>query len=146
MTIYLGADHNAWSLKEKLKLSLQKQGHKVSDQGNLKNETNDDYPDFAKRVALMIKKNKTSVGILLCGSGQGMTMAANRFRHIRATLGYSTAAVINARQDEDANVLCLAANDLTQKKSEELIKVFLETTFSKLPRHKKRIEKLNKLG
>lgn len=145
MTIYLGADHNGWQLKEKIKAALQKQGHKVSDQGNLNFQATDDYPDFAKKVALMIKKNKNSVGILLCGTGQGMCMAANRFNHLRATFGYNKAAVISAREDENANVLCLVAKELNTKKAESLIKAFLDTPFSKLPRHQRRIKKLNSL-
>lgn len=145
MTIYLGADHNGWSLKEKIKASAQKRGFKVSDQGNLKLEADDDYPDFAKRVALMMKKNKDSVGILICGSGQGMCMSANRFPHLRATLGYSEKAVIKARQDEDANVLCLSGRELNFTQAEKMIKAFFHTEFSKIPRYKKRITKLSKL-
>src|SRR3989339_848712 len=110
MTIYLGADHDGWLLKEKIKLSLQKQGYKVSDQGNLKHEADDDYPDYAKRVALMMKKNKDSRGILCCDSGQGMLMAANRFQHLRAAFAHSEASIKQARQDEDVNVLCLMTN------------------------------------
>ncbi|MCB9802991.1 RpiB/LacA/LacB family sugar-phosphate isomerase [Candidatus Nomurabacteria bacterium] len=145
MTIFIGADHNGWQLKEKIKLALQKQRHKVSDQGNLSFQATDDYPDFAKKVALMIKKNKNSVGILLCGSGQGMCMAINRFAHIRAVVAHSKSAIKAARQDEDVNVICLPAKELNLKKSQELIKVFFETPFSKLPRHQKRIKKLSSL-
>ncbi len=145
MTIFLGADHDGWELKEQIKTALQSQGHKVSDQGNLKHEPDDDYPDFAKKVAIMMKKNPTSLGILLCDSGQGMMMAANRFKHLRAVFAYSTEATIGARQDEDANVLCLAAKELNLKKAQSLIDTFLNTPFSKLARHKKRIQKLKKL-
>lgn len=145
MTIFLGADHDGWALKEQIKTSLQSQGHKVSDQGNLKHEADDDYPDFAKKVSLMMKKNPTSFGILLCDSGQGMMMAANRFRHIRAAFGYSIEAIIAARQDEDANVLCLVAKELNLKKAQSSIDTFLNTPFSKLTRHKRRIQKLKKL-
>lgn len=146
MTIYLGADHDGWALKEKIKLSLQAQGHKVSDQGNLKHEADDDYPDYAKRVAVMMKKNKDSRGILCCDSGQGMMMAANRFRHLRAAFGHDEASIKQARQDEDINVLCLMTKDLSLKKAKNLINSFLNSTFSKATRHKRRIQKLNKLG
>lgn len=145
MTIFLGADHDGWTLKEQIKIALQSQGHKVSDQGNLVHEADDDYPDFAKKVAIMMKKNPTSLGILLCDSGQGMMMAANRFKHLRAAFGYSTEAILGARQDEDANVLCLVAKELNLKKAQSLIDTFLNAPFSKLARHKRRIQKLKKL-
>ncbi len=145
MTIFLGADHDGWALKEQLKTALQSQGHKVSDQGNFVHEAEDDYPDFAKKVAIMMKKNPTSLGILVCDSGQGMMMAANRFKHLRAAFGYSSEAIIGARQDEDANVLCLVAKDLNLKKALNLIETFFNTPFSKLARHKRRIQKLKKL-
>ena len=145
MTIFLGADHDGWVLKEELKIALQSQGHKVSDQGNLLHEAEDDYPDFAKKVAIMMKKNPKSIGILICDSGQGMMMAANRFKHLRAAFGYSQEAIIGARQDEDANVLCLIAKELNLKKALNLIETFLNTPFSKKLRHKRRIQKLKKL-
>lgn len=146
MTIYLGADHDGWALKEKIKTSLQAQGHKVSDQGNLKHEADDDYPDYAKRVALMMKKNKDSRGILCCDSGQGMMMAANRFKHLRAAFGHDEAIIKQARQDEDVNVLCLMTRGLSLKQAEHFIKLFLESKFKAIPRYKRRIQKLNKLG
>lgn len=146
MTIYLGADHDGWALKEKIKTSLQAQGHKVSDQGNLKHEETDDYPDYAKRVAVMMKKNKDSRGILFCDSGQGMMMAANRFRHLRAAFGHDEASIKQARQDEDINVLCLMTKNLSSKKAQNLIQIFFNTPFSQATRHKRRIQKLNKLG
>ncbi len=146
MTIFLGADHDGWALKEKIKLSLQVQGYKVSDQGNLKHEADDDYPDYAKRVALMMKKNKDSRGILFCDSGQGMLMAANRFKHLRAGFGHSEESIRQARADEDINVLCLMTKNLSFKKAESLIKIFLDSRFSQAARHKRRIQKLNKLG
>ncbi|KKP91784.1 MAG: Sugar-phosphate isomerase, RpiB/LacA/LacB family [Parcubacteria group bacterium GW2011_GWA2_36_10] len=146
MTIYLGADHDGWLLKEKIKLSLQKQGYKVSDQGNLKHEADDDYPDYAKRVALMMKKNKDSRGILCCDSGQGMLMAANRFQHLRAAFAHSEASIKQARQDEDVNVLCLMTKNLNLKKAESFINTFLSSKFLAIPRYKRRVQKLNKLG
>lgn len=146
MTIYLGADHDGWLLKEKIKLSLQKQGYKVSDQGNLKHEADDDYPDYAKRVAVMMKKNKDSRGILCCDSGQGMLMAANRFQHLRAAFAHSEASIKQARQDEDVNVLCLMTKNLNLKKAESFINTFLSSKFSAIPRYKRRVQKLTKLG
>ena len=145
MTIYLGADHAGWALKEQIKVALQAQGHKVSDQGNLKPEEDDDYPDYAKRVALMMKKNKDSRGLLFCDSGQGMVMAANRFKHLRAAFAHNDASVEQARQDEDINVLCLMARDSSLKQAENFIKIFLESKFKAIPRYKRRIQKLKNL-
>ena len=123
MTVYLGADHNGFKLKEKLKQYLLTKKFVVKDLGNTKLQADDDYPDFAEAVSLAVATNKDSYGILICGSGQGMCMAANRFGKIRATLGHSVKAARMARRDEDSNVLCLDARDLSVRKTKRIVDV-----------------------
>jgi len=145
MTIYLGADHNGFKLKKNLKKYLLKKGYTIKDLGNHKFEKTDNYPDFAEAVSLAVAIDENASGILICGSGQGMCMAANRFGKIRATLGYSVKSVKMARHDENSNVLCLAAEDLNIRKAKKIIEAWLNTSFSKIKRHEDRIKQLNKL-
>ena len=144
MIIYLGADHNGFKLKENLKKYLTAKGFEIKDLGNDKFEKTDNYPDFAEAVSLAVAINKDSRGILICGSGQGMCMAANRFGKIRAAFGYSIKTVKMARHDEDSNVLCLASGDLTIHKAKKITAAWLNTPFSKIKRHENRIQQLKK--
>ena len=141
-SIYLGADHDGFYLKEYLKEYLNNQGYEVRDLGNTKFQPKDDYPDYAKKVAQKIAKEKNALGILLCDSGQGMCMVANRFKDVRAALGWSVAATKRAKHDDNNNILCLPAWPLTQEKARRITNAFLNTPFSNLPRHKRRIKKI----
>lgn len=141
-TIYLGADHNGFALKSELKKYLETKHYTVKDLGNLKFIKTDDYVDFAKKVCASVKKNKSSMGILICGSGQGMCMAANRIAGIRAAMGYSLATAKRARHDEDSNVLCLPSWHLSSAQGLRVAAGWLTTDFSGLTRHKRRIKKL----
>ncbi len=137
MKIYIGADHAGYKLKEHLKKEFN-----LIDLGNTKLNKKDNYPDFAKKVSKKIKKENNSLGILICGSGQGMCMAANKEKKIRASLGYSTKATKISRKDNDSNILCLAARELNKKQAFKIVNAFLKTPFSKLKRHKNRIDKI----
>ena len=139
--IYLGADHAGFKLKEEIKKYLTKQNIVWEDLGNKKQQGNDDYPDFAKKVARKIDKN--SLGILICGSGQGMVITANKFKNVRAVLGYSIEAAVISRQDNDSNILCLASWLVPKKRSLNTINAWFKTPFSNLPRHKRRIKKIS---
>ena len=143
MTIYLGADHNGFKLKAELKKYFDNKKIKYQDLGNLKFNRNDDYPAYAKLVAKKVAKSKNSMGILLCGSGQGMCMSANKIKNIRAALGWSVAAAKRSRHDDDANILCIPAWRLNNDQSMRVVKAWLSTPFSKLVRHKRRIKKIN---
>ncbi|MBT4349772.1 RpiB/LacA/LacB family sugar-phosphate isomerase [bacterium] len=145
MTIYLGADHNGFKLKKNLKKYLLNKEYEIKDLGNTKHEKTDDYPNFAEAVSLAVAIDEGSRGILICGSGQGMCMAANRFGKIRAAFGYSVKTAKMSRHDEDSNILCLAAGDLTVRKAKKIIDVWLSTSFSEIKRHKNRIQQLKKL-
>ena len=137
MKIYIGADHAGYKLKEYLKKEFN-----LIDLGNTKLNKKDDYPDFAKKVSKKINKEKNSLGILICGSGQGMCMTANKEKNIRASLGYSVKATEISRRDNNINILCLAARELNKKQTFKIVNTFLKTPFSKLKRHQKRIKKI----
>jgi ribose 5-phosphate isomerase B len=104
----------------------------------------DDYPLIAKILSQEVVKNK-GLGLLLCGSGNGVCMAANKIKGIRAALGYNTNSAKWARTDEDANILCLAGNVLSPEYALTIAKNFLETSFSQETRHQRRIDVLNQL-
>ena len=131
--IYIASDHAGFLLKEKLKHTFS-----LSDLGNLKKDEKVDYPDFALKLCDKIKDN--DLGILICGSGQGMAMAANRHKHIRACLCMDTNQAKLARQHNNANVLCLAGRVTDNVKAEAIVKAFLETDFED-GRHQKRLSK-----
>lgn len=141
--IYLGADHNGFRLKEFLQDYLESRDYEVRDLGNVKFQKTDDYPDWAKPVAKQIQKDNNSLGVLICGSGQGMCMVANKYKNIRAGLGYSTAAARRMRNDDDANILCLSAWQLTNDQALRIVRAWLNTDFSKSARYQRRIKKIN---
>jgi len=143
MKIYLGADHNGFSMKEYLQDYLESHDYQVRDLGNVKWQKNDDYPDWAKKVVQQIKKDKKSLGILMCGSGQGMCMVANKYKNVRAGIAWSSATARRMKHDDDTNILCLPAWILTNKQSAHVVKAWLNTDFSNLSRHKRRIKKIN---
>ncbi|MBU1202737.1 RpiB/LacA/LacB family sugar-phosphate isomerase [Patescibacteria group bacterium] len=141
--IYIAADHNGFKSKEYLKEYFDKKNITYTDLGNKKFQASDDYPGFAKAVAKKIQKDKNATGILLCGSGQGMCMTANKFKNIRAALGWSSAAARRARHDDDANIICLPAWRLNNEKSLQVVRAWLATDFGNLTRYKRRIKKIN---
>jgi ribose 5-phosphate isomerase B len=140
--IYLGSDHGGFELKQKLMAWLQDQGREFEDLGNTEFEQGDDYPDFAFKVVQALGEGDQ--GILLCRSGQGMAMAANRSPHTRAIVGLNVEEVKRGRNDEDANVLVLAGDFLEEDEAKKITETFLNTPFSKEERHQRRIQKLSK--
>lgn len=143
--ISLGADHGGFEVKKKVKEWLNRWHFKFEDLGNLVFERNDDYPDFASRVAQKVSQGKNDFGILICRSGHGMDMVANKFPGVRSALCFSLKHAKQSRQHEDANVLCLANDYLKEAEIKKIIRVFLETEFSGKERHKKRLGKIKKL-
>jgi ribose 5-phosphate isomerase B len=144
MTIYLGADHGGFPLKEKLKTWLEGQGMKVVDCGAMMLDPNDDYPDFAFAVARELNQDQDpgSRGILLCRSGAGMVIAANRSTAVRAVQVNQVSEVQHAREHNDANVIGLAADSITEDQAKELVTAFLQTEVSPDERHHRRIAKI----
>lgn len=128
MRIYIGSDHRGFQHKEVLKDWLVSEGYEVEDVGNHVFDPEDDYVDPALKVAESIEGNGTaSRGILLCGSGHGVDIVANRFTHVRAIIGFNEQVTAQGRQHEDANVLVLPAEWLSEEEAKERVSLFLET-------------------
>lgn len=147
MRVFIGSDHNGYQLKQELINYLQRAGYEATDVGDEKPDPEDDFPVFAHKAvtAMMTSDDTDSRSILLCGSGQGMCMAANRFKGIRAALGYDREAVRSARNDDDANVLCLPALTADKNQINVLAETFLNTPFAAAPRFKRRLAQLDEL-
>lgn len=148
MKIYIGADHNGFDYKQRLKELLIKAGHEVIDKGGESLNLEDDFPQFAGRVvtALLADSDVQARGILICGSGQGMCMAANRFKNIRASLCWNIEEARAARNDDDSNVLCLSSRFTSINEAEAIINAWLATAFAAAPRYIRRLSELDKLG
>lgn len=147
MKIFVGADHRGFELKSKLVEYLRGRGYEVSDDGDDKLDPNDDYPQFASRVVTSVLAGQADDrGILLCGSGQGMCMAANRFKGIRAALGYDLQSARISRNDDDSNMLCLPVDLLTNGKANRILDTWLSTPFSGATRYVRRNKELDELG
>ena len=138
--IFISSDHAGFTLKESIKIFLKKKGYKYSDLGP-SNDSRVDYPDFAHKVAKKVKTNKNNVGILVCGSGMGMNITANRHKNIRAAQCFNLKSTKLSRLHNDANIITLGSRLLKKKVVMQLIKVFLITKFEG-GRHKKRINKI----
>lgn len=147
MNIYIGADHNGFEFKKQLTNFLQSSGYVVIDDGDTVFDANDDYPQFGAKVAtaLLGDPDPESRGILICGSGQGICMAANRFKGIRASLCWNVEEARSARNDDDSNVLCLTSRYLNFEKTKPIVATWLSTPFAGAPRFKRRIEELDRL-
>lgn len=144
--IYIGADHRGFTLKEHLKKCLADWGTPFEDAGNTVLDPNDDYPDFAKTVAEKVSQNTNEHrGILICGSGIGMAVAADKFPGIRAGLCASVRLVEMGRRDDDINILALAADVTDEKTAQDIARGFLHTPFSGEEHHRRRIEKIAQL-
>jgi ribose 5-phosphate isomerase B len=148
MDIYVGADHNGFELKQQLIEALVRGGHKVTDKGDQALKPDDDFPQFAGQVvrAMQASTDADPRGILICGSGQGMCMAANRFKGIRASLVWEVAEAHAARNDDDSNVLCLPARSLSAEEAIKISEAWLATAFAGASRFKRRIHQLDELG
>ncbi len=140
MTIYLAADHAGFALKDRLKAQLIKQGHKIVDLTPIFKD-GDDYPLVAKK--LTSKMANGSRGVLSCGSGIGVCIAANRAKGIRAAVGHSPQEVKLAREHDDINVLCLSGwNNKSGTNAMKMVNVFLKTKRSTVTRHVRRVKQL----
>ena len=141
MKIAIGSDHAGYKLKEQVKNYLIKKGHEIKDFGT-STEESCDYPDFAYPVALAVAAGKFDRGILLCGSGVGVTIVANKVPGIRAVNAFDLSIAKQSRQHGDCNVLCLAGGKLKKEKALKIVDVWLKTTFSGEERHLRRIKKI----
>jgi len=147
MRIYIAADHAGFLLKEQIKQSLREKGHQVEDVGNSKLDTADDYPDFAALVARKVSLDpENSRGILICGSGVGMDIVANRFANVRSVLASNPEQAEDSRIDDNTNILSLAADFLTENEAKKILTIWLQTDFSEEERFRRRLEKIDKIG
>ena len=142
--IVIGCDHAAYELKEKLKAFLLRNNHAVEDVGAYSTDSVD-YPDYAKKVASLVSEGRYARGILLCGTGLGMSMAANRFPGVRAALCHDLFGAIMSRRHNDANILVLGGRTTGDILAEEIVKVWLTTLFED-GRHQKRLDMFDRIG
>ena len=146
-TVVIGSDHAGYSVKQKIIEHLAKKGYTIVDVGGFDAKTADDYPDYAIEVAKAVASDKTNntKGVLICGSGTGMVIAANKLPGIRASVVYDTYSAKMARHDNDANIVALRGRNFKTSLEPRLVDLFMKTPFSGLPRHKRRLQKIVKL-
>ena len=141
--MYLGSDHAGFKLKESVKKVLDELGETYRDLGNAIEDPADDYPDYAFAVGQAVAKEPGSFGILSCGSGEGVCIAANKVRGVRAVVAENHDVAAKTRAHNDANVLCLSGWHQTETEIRPIIAAFLGTPFSAEERHARRIEKIS---
>ncbi len=146
MIIYIGADHRGFQLKETIKEYIKELGYSVSDMGNSSYDDNDDYPKFAAAVAEKVSADPNgSRGVVICGSGVGVDMVANKFRGVRSALSFSPDQAGASRADDDTNVLSLPADFIELETAKRIVSVWLQTPISTDARYKRRLEELRAL-
>ena len=138
--IIIASDHAGYSLKEYIKKNLSTKKLLVKDLG-AKSSQRVDYPDFAHKLSKNIKNSTNTIGVLICGSGQGMIMSANKHKNIRAALCYDAKSTKLSRLHNDANIITLGSRLISKKNAIKFINIFLRTKFEG-GRHKRRIEKI----
>lgn len=145
MKIYLGADHRGFALKEKLKIWLEKHDVAHEDLGAPTLDPNDDYTTYAEKVASLVASQESARGVLLCGSGVGVDVVANKFDGIRASIGKTEAQIKAGRADDDMNILVIAADYTSEADAQKMLRTFLDTKFSSNARHKRRLDEISRI-
>lgn len=151
MKIYLGADHRGYNLKETIFSWLIDEGYSVEDYGAYELLPDDDYTEYAEKVASVVGRadfispRADDRGILICGSGVGVDIVANKFDGVRASIGKEKAQVKAGRKDDDMNVLVIAADFTKDSEAKDMVKAFLETKFDGKARHKRRLDDIKKI-
>lgn len=147
-TIVIGSDHGGYRTKQAVIRALAAKGYTIVDVGGFDPDVPDDYPVYAHEVARAVAGDRTGKtnGVLICGSGTGMSIAANRHKGVRAALVYDAYSARMARHDNDANVVCLRGRGFSEKRDAQLVLQFLRTPFSGIPRHARRIRKIDTGG
>jgi len=143
--IYLGADHRGYNLKEKIKGWLAEWGFQHEDIGPFEYNKDDDFPDFGQAVGEKVSKDAGSRGVVICGSGIGIGVAANKIKGIRAGTAGHPAQAESAVHDEDMNVLSLSADFTTEDEAKEIVRAFVNAKFGSEERYNRRLEKIKKL-
>ncbi|MFA6105690.1 MAG: RpiB/LacA/LacB family sugar-phosphate isomerase [Patescibacteria group bacterium] len=144
--LYISSDHAGYQLKKLLTDKLENVLKiKFEDLGPVNFDADDDFPDFAIPLAKKVAKDKANRGILICGSGHGMCIAANKIKGIRAILGASIESAELGRRDNDANILCLSGRTLSTEHAVAIVKHFLDTEFDNQERRLRRLKKISEL-
>lgn len=141
MKIAIGCDHAGFVLKEKLKEHLERLKYSILDCGAY-SEASVDYPDFAHAVGKEINDNNIEIGVLICGSGNGISMVANKYKHVRAALCWTSEIAELAIKHNNANILALPARYITDQEGIEILNIFLNTEFEG-GRHERRVNKIS---
>jgi ribose 5-phosphate isomerase B len=143
MIIYIAADHRGFNLKESLEVYLKDSGYTVVDSGNEVFDENDDYPDFASKLAKEVAIDPSNRrGVLICGSGVGVDVVANKFKNIRSGLITTSDQAYLSRNDDDTNILSLGADVTDLETAKKILSVWLQTPFSGEEKHQRRIQKI----
>jgi ribose 5-phosphate isomerase B len=143
MKVAIGADHAGFAAKEELKALIRALGHAVEDKGT-SSDASTDYPDYAAQVARSVTKGEAERGVLICGTGVGMCIAANKIDGARAALVHDESTAELSRRHNDANIFCAGARVLPLPRIAEILKVWLSTPFEG-GRHQRRIDKISGL-
>lgn len=141
LPVVIGADHAGFAYKEMLKAQLQQWGWQVEDKGTY-NTDSVDYPDFAHPVAAAIDAGTAAFGVLICGSGEGVCITANKHQGVRAALVWNNDVAQLSRQHNNANVICLPARFVSEEQATEMLRLFMETAFEG-GRHENRVAKIS---
>ena len=143
MKLYIAADHKGFTLKEKVKLWCEQNNIEINDLGAETLDNNDDYVDYAQKVSTsIIADTANTKGILICGSGVGMCIAANKIKGIRCGLCTTDLQTEAARADDDINILALAADFISEEEAKKMVQTFLKTPFKNQEKYVRRIEKI----
>ena len=143
MKIAVACDHGGFPLKNTITGIVKGMGHEVMDLGAHELDNSDDYPDFARYVGQAIQHGQAERGILICGSGVGACVAANKLKGVRAGVCHDTYSAGQGVEHDDMNVLCLGARIVGEALAKELVKAFINAKFTKEERHARRLEKVN---
>jgi ribose 5-phosphate isomerase B len=142
MRIAVAADHAGFPLNERVIEELSKAGHEITDFGTHDGSIPDDYPDYARKIGQAIQQGKAEIGILICGSGVGAAVAANKLKGVRAALCGDTYSGHQSREHDDCNVLCLGARVIGVELALEIVRAFVGARFTGEERHLRRLRKV----
>ena len=145
MKIAIGADHAGYTAKEPIKALLTSLGHEIVDVGAHEVDPTDDYPDIAKALAKTVAEGNADRGIMLCGSGVGASVAANKVRGVRASVCHDTYSAHQGVEHDDMNVLCMGARIIGEELVKEVATSFASAKFSGEERHQRRLDKVLKM-
>jgi ribose 5-phosphate isomerase B len=142
MRIAIGADHGGYPLNERVIEELRGAGHEITDFGTHDGSQPDDYPDYALKVGQAVQNGAAEIGILICGSGVGAAVAANKLNGIRAALCGDTYSGHQSREHDDCNVLCLGARVVGAELAMDIVRAFVAARFTGEERHRRRLDKI----